>query len=167
MVGHIKDVLVGIILAIIAYLKPIESELLTLFLIFFCNFLFGYLSGMIANNEEWDNKKALRCVGEATVFFVLCMAVYAIGRLKGQMSGAIQCVSFISYVIIYFFGLNILRNCKKIFREKTAPWNVVAFLYYVLRFKFIEKIPYLDSYLNFSREEEKKHYNAVIDKDDF
>ena len=166
MVGHIKDVLIGVILAIVAYLKPIESELWTLFLIFFCNFLFGYLSGMIANNEEWDNKKALRCVGEATVFFVLCMAVYAIGRLKGQPQGAVQCVSFITYVIIYFYGLNILRNCKKIFREGTAPWHVVAFLYYVLRFKFIEKIPYLESYLNLSKTEAKANHNTVLDKDD-
>lgn len=166
MVGHIKDVLIGVILAIVAYLKPIESELWTLFLIFFCNFLFGYLSGMIANNEEWDNKKALRCVGEATVFFVLCMAVYAIGRLKGQPQGAVQCVSFITYVIIYFYGLNILRNCKKIFREGTAPWHVVAFLYYVLRFKFIEKIPYLESYLNLSKTETKANHNTVLDKDD-
>lgn len=166
MVGHIKDVLIGVILAIVAYLKPIEGELWTLFLIFFCNFLFGYLSGMIANNEEWDNKKALRCVGEATVFFVLCMAVYAIGRLKGQPAGAVQCVSFITYVIIYFYGLNILRNCKKIFREGTAPWHVVAFLYYVLRFKFIEKIPYLESYLNTKKEEEKTHHNTVLDKED-
>ncbi len=166
MVGHIKDVLIGVILAIVAYLKPIESEIWTLFLIFFCNFLFGYLSGMIANNEEWDNKKALRCVGEATVFFVLCMAVYAIGRLKGQPEGAVQCVSFITYVIIYFYGLNILRNCKKIFREGTAPWHVVAFLYYVLRFKFIEKIPYLESYLNLSKTEAEVNHNTILDKDD-
>ena len=87
MVVQVKDLLVGVILAIVAFLKPIEGELSTLFLIFFCNFLFGYLSGMIANNEEWDNKKALRCVGEATVFFVLCMAVYAIGHFKGQTEG--------------------------------------------------------------------------------
>lgn len=167
MVGHIKDVLIGVILAIVAFLEPIEGELGTLFLIFFCNFLFGYLSGMIANNEEWDNKKALRCVGEATVFFVLCMAVYAVGRFKGQPEGAIQCVSFITYVIIYFYSLNILRNCKKIFREGTAPWYVVSFLYHVLRFKFIEKIPYLETYLNKAEEKkEEVNHNTILDKDD-
>ena len=154
MVGHIKDVLIGVILSIVAFLEPIEGELSTLFLIFFCNFLFGYLSGMIANNEEFDFKKALRCVGEAAVFFVLCMAVYAVGRFKGQQLGAIQCVSLITYVIMYFYGLNILKNCKKIFKEGTTPWHVVSFLYYVMRFKFIEKIPYLEVYLN--KADEKK-----------
>ena len=34
------------------------------------------------------------------------------------------------------------------FRKGTAPWQVVAFLYYVLRFKFVEKIPYLSEFLD-------------------
>jgi hypothetical protein len=148
MFEQIKQMVVGIIIAVLAYLKPIEGELWSLFLVFFLNFLFGYLSGMIANGEEWDFKKALRCVGEATVFFVLCTAIYAIGRLKGQMDGAVQCVSFVTYLVIYFYGLNILKNCKKIFKKDTAPWHVVSALYFVLRLKFVEHIPFLSEYLN-------------------
>jgi hypothetical protein len=153
MINQVKDMLVGIVLAVLAYLKPIEGELWSLFLIFFLNFIFGYLSGMIANGEEWDNKKALRCIGEATVFFLLCMAIFVIGKTKGQIDGALQCVSFVTYVVIYFYGVNILRNCKKIFKEQSTPWMVVSFLYYVLRFKFIEQIPYLSDYLNKGGEE--------------
>lgn len=164
MAAYFKEIITGIFLAVLAYLKPIESELWTLFLIFFTNFVFGYLSGMIANNEEWDNKKALRCVGEATVFFALCLIIYGIGRLKGQMQGALQCVSFITYVIIYFYGLNVLKNCKKIFKPNTSPWMVVSFLYYVLRFKFVERIPFLSNFLN-TKQEEVNH-NVVLDKDD-
>ena len=148
MLEQIKNLIIGIVLAVLAYLKPIEGELWSLFLVFFLNFLFGYLSGMIANAEEWDFKKALRCVGEATTFFVLCTAIYAIGRLKGQMSGAVQCVSFVTYLVIYFYGLNILKNCKKIFKQGTSPWHVVSVLYYVLRLKFVEQIPFLSEYLN-------------------
>lgn len=147
MVEQIKNKAMAIVLAILAYLEPIESELQSLFLVFFLNFLFGYLSGMV-KDEEFSLKKALVCVGHAAVFFVLCAAVYAIGRLKGQMEGSVQCVSFITYLVIYFYSLNILRNCKKIFKEDTAPWHVVNTLYFILRFKFIEKIPYLKDYLD-------------------
>lgn len=146
MIERIKDVIIGIVLAITAYLKPIEGELTALFLVFLLNFAFGYISGMV-KGEDFSLKKAVVCIGHATVFFVLCAAVYIIGREKGQMEGAVQCVSFITYVVIYFYGLNVLRNCKKIFVRGTTPWNVVAFLYYILRFKFIEKIPYLSDYL--------------------
>ena len=55
MIEQVKNIIVGIILSVLAYLKPIEGELWSLFLIFFVNFIFGYLSGMIANGEDWNN----------------------------------------------------------------------------------------------------------------
>lgn len=164
MIEQIKNMAVGIVLAILAYLEPIESELQSLFLVFFLNFLFGYLSDMV-KGEEFSLKKALVCVGHATIFFILCAAVYVIGRLKGQMSGSVQCVSFITYLVIYFYSLNILRNCKKIFKDETAPWHVVNTLYFILRFKFIEKIPYLKEYLDTQRQESISH-NTISNKDD-
>lgn len=151
MVEQVKNFIVGVAMAILAYLKPIEGELWSLFLIFFLNFLFGYLSGMIASHEDFNFKKAFRCIGEAAVFFVLCTAIYAVGRFKGQDAGALQCVSFITYTIIYFYGTNVLKNLKKIFKPQTAPWQVVSFLYYALRFKFIERIPFLSDYLNLEK----------------
>ena len=166
MVEQVKNVIIGILLAILAYLEPIEGELQTLFLVFFLNFLFGYLSGMV-KGEDFSLKKALVCIGHATVFFVLCAAVYVVGRLKGQMSGAVQCVSFITYLIMYFYGLNILRNCKKIFKEDTPPWHVVNALYFILRFKFIEHIPYLSSYLDMGKDvAEAIEHRTILNKDD-
>lgn len=161
---QIKNFLVGIVLAILAYLEPIEGELKSLFLVFSLNFLFGYLSDMV-KGEDFSLKKALVCVGHATVFFILCASVYLIGRIKGQMAGAVQCVSFITYLVIYFYGLNVLRNCKKIFKDGTPPWHVVNTIYYVLRFKFIEQIPYLKEYLD--KEEQKENHNTILEKDDF
>lgn len=149
MADRIKDIIVGIVLAILAYLKPIEGELSSLMIVFVLNFVFGYLSGMIAKGENFELKKAVVCIGHATVFFVLCAAIYVIGRLKGQMEGSVQCVSFISYLVLWFYGCNILKNLKQIFRKGTPPWYVVSFLYYLMRFKFIEKIPYLSDYLNY------------------
>ena len=151
MLEQIKNMVVGIIIAILAYLEPIEGEMKSLFLVFFLNFLFGYVSGMV-KGEDFSLKKALVCVGHATIFFVLCASVYLIGRLKGQMMGALQCASFITYLVIYFYGLNILRNCKKIFKEDTPPWYVASTLYYFLRFKFIEQIPLLNSYFDTQKE---------------
>ena len=164
MIEQIKNMAVGIVLAILAYLEPIESELQSLFLVFFLNFLFGYLSDMV-KGKEFSLKKALVCIGHATIFFILCAAVYVIGRLKGQMEGSVQCVSFITYLVIYFYSLNILRNCKKIFKDETAPWHVVNTLYFILRFKFIEKIPYLKEYLDTQRQESISH-NTISNKND-
>ena len=153
MIEQIKHIVVTITLAVLAFLKPIECDLYSLLLIFFLNFLFGYLSGMVANNEEFNLRKALRCIGEAAVFFILCCSIYIIGRLKGEMTRAIQCVSFVTYIIIYFYALNVLKNLKKMFKKGTTPWFIVAFLYYVLRVKFIERIPFLSNFLNMQKNE--------------
>lgn len=155
MADRIKDIIVGVVLAILAYLKPIEGELSSLMIVFVLNFVFGYLSGMIAKGENFELKKAVVCIGHATVFFVLCAAIYVIGRLKGQMEGSVQCVSFISYLVLWFYGCNILKNLKQIFKKGTPPWYVVSFLYYLMRFKFIEKIPYLSDYLNYEEKDGK------------
>lgn len=152
MIENIRSLFVGIAIAVLAFLKPIEGELTSLMIVFFLNFVCGYLSGMIANHEDFNLKKALRCGAEATVFFILCCAVYAVGQMKQQQSGALQCVSFVTYVVIYFYGLNILKNLKKIFKQGSAPWQIVAFLYYFLRFKFIERIPGLSDYLSIPRD---------------
>ena len=127
MIENIRSLCVGIAIAVIAFLKPIEGELTSLMIVFFLNFLFGYLSGMIANHEDFSLKKALRCGAEATVFFILCCAIYTVGQMKHQYEGALQCVSFVTYVVLYFYALNILKNLKKIFKPGTTPWQIVSF----------------------------------------
>ena len=159
MIEQVKNVIVGIVVAVLAYLQPIEGELRSLFLIFFLNFAFGYLSGMVANGEDFSIKKAFRCIGEAAVFFVLCASIYMVGEFKNNEAGALQCVSFITYVIIYFYATNVLKNLKKTFKKGTTPWMIVAFLYYVLRFKFIERIPFLSDYMNLNNKEHENDDN--------
>ena len=148
MADRLRELLVGIVIAVVAYLKPIDGELKSLAIIFLLNFVFGYLSGMIANGERFSFKKAVVCVGHATVFFVLCASIYTIGRLKGQMEGAVQCVSMITYVVIYFYGMNISQKMMEIFKEGTPPWMVANFIHYCLGLYFFEKIPVLSSFFN-------------------
>lgn len=152
MIDNIRHMFVGITIAVWAFLKPIEGDLLSLIIVFFLNFFFGYLSGLIANREDFELKKALRCIAEATIFFVLCCAIYTIGNLKHQPEGALQCVNFVTYVVLWFYTLNILKNLKKMFKRDTTPWLIVSFLYYILRFKFIERIPGLTEYLSVGRD---------------
>lgn len=159
MAERLRELLVGVVIAVIAYLKPIDGELKTLALVFFLNFVFGYLSGMIAKGEKFELKKALICVGHATIYFVLCAAVYTIGRWKGQMDGAIQCVSMITYVVIYFYGINITQKMMEIFKKGTPPWMVANFIHYCLGLYFLERIPFLSSFLTHTNN--RKEINHV------
>jgi hypothetical protein len=158
MIDKLKDVVWTLILAVLAYFKPLSGEMSALFLIFFVNFLAGYFAGMIANGEDFNFKKAGRCIVEALVFFALCTFIYAEGKLKGNEQGALQCASFVTYVVIYFYSVNVVKNLLKIFKEGTIPHQIFGFLYYILKFKFVEQIPYLKEYLN------KKQLNTNTDE---
>ena len=114
---------------------------------------------MLVDKEPFSLKKALRCIGEATVFFVLCAVLFFIGDLKGEKQGALQCISFISYTILYFYALNILKNLKKILKRGTSAFKVVAFLYYILSVEFIKHVPLLSNYINIT------HKNIENEKD--
>ena len=102
---------------------------------------------MIVNHESFSFKKAWRCIVEATIFFALVSFIYFIGEHKGNPEGALQCVSFITYSVFYFYGVNILRNIKEILPNTSNGYKVVAFLHYVLSVEFIKNIPYLTNYL--------------------
>lgn len=146
MIDYMKNLFVGLLTGLAAYLNPISGDIKSLVVLFFFNFLFGLAAGLLANNESFSLKKAFRCIIEAMVFFLLVAAIYFIGDHKGNPDGALQCVSFITYSIFYFYGVNILRNLKLMATSGTAFYKVVSFLYYVVSVEFIKHIPFLTNY---------------------
>ena len=157
---YFKNLVVGLLTGISAYLNPISGEVHSLIAVFFLNFFFGLLSALLVSHESFNFRKAWRCIVEATVFFTLICCIYYVGDHKGNPEGALQCVSFITYSVFYFYGVNILRNIKNLLPEVSLGYKVFAFLYYVLSVEFIKNIPYLTNYLNANKKEE------VLNKED-
>ena len=144
---YFKNLLIGLITGIAAYLNPISGEIKSLIAVFALNFICGLLTSLLINHESFSFKKVWRCIVEATIFFALVSCIYFIGEHKGNPEGALQCVSFITYSVFYFYGVNILRNIKEILPNSSNGYKVVAFLHYVLSVEFIKNIPYLTNYL--------------------
>lgn len=143
-----RTLIAGFLAGVLGWLEPIAGNVFALVNIFVLNFVFGYLAGRLANGEDFDFKKAWRCISEAGLFFVIVGSIYTIGRLKEQPEAAVQCVSTVAYVVIYFYTTNILKNMKKFLRTGTPAYRAVDFLYYLLSFEIIHKIPVLGEYLN-------------------
>lgn len=144
---YFKNLIIGLITGVAAYLNPISGEIKSLLAVFVINFLFGLLTALLINKESFSFKKAWRCIWEATVFFALVCFIYFIGEHKGNPAGALQCVSFITYSVFYFYGVNILRNIKELLPNSSNGYKVVAFLHYVVSVEFIKNIPGLTNYL--------------------
>lgn len=140
---NIRGLIVCSLASLAAYFHPIQNVLIGIFWVFLLNFVFGLLAGLVRNKESFEFKKAFMCIIEACVFFVIIASVFFVGDYIGNKEGALQCVTSITYVLIYFYTVNIFKNLKLLFPNNKP----IAFIHYVISIEFVTKIPNLDKFL--------------------
>lgn len=152
MFDTIKNMVISVTSVMIGYFAPLKNIVFVIFFVFLLNTIFGLVAGIGVQNEKFDLKKFFRCVMETFVFYVLVLSIYIVGEKMGNPAGAIQCISGVTYAIIYFYSVNILRNTNKLFPENKC----IKFLFYIVSFEVIKKIPYMQNYLDKQAEVEQK-----------
>lgn len=154
----LKSVLVTALCAVLAFFAPIANLIFAVFIIFLLNCIAGIITDVVTDNKSFDLKKFFHCLFETMVFYVIIMAVYVIGDKLLNLAGAIQCSTVIVYAILYFYGTNILRNCAKLFPDS----KTLKFMYYVLSFEIIKKLPYMEKF----KEKEAEVTKELQDKEE-
>lgn len=144
---NIKTTVVAVTMQMLAYFKPLDDELFILWMIFIVNFMAGLINDLIVNNGSFSFKKAWRCVTEVSMFFFMCLVIFTFGEKKGWADRSTQAVSFLTYVITWFYSQNILRNLKGLTMQGSAAHGVITFLYYIVSVEFVKKIPYLKQWV--------------------
>lgn len=152
MVTSIKNLLATLFSVTFAYFAPVTDIVFVIFYIFAINCVAGMVADIVAKHQRFSNKKFFHCLLETLVFYVIVLSIYVIGEKMKSVDGAMQCITGIVYAIIYFYSVNTLRNLRKLF-PKSRPLN---FMYYVLSFEVVRKIPYLQQFIDKEKEEEKK-----------
>lgn len=139
---------------IASLLFPIRNDIFGLIMLFTLNFVIGLLADL-SNRREWSFKKAFQLFRDAAIYFVLVASIYLLGHIKGEDVTAVQCVSFLIYIAIYFYGTNILRNARMITQHGSTLFRILDFLYYVLSLRIMEHFSYLKGYVNEYEKENK------------
>jgi hypothetical protein len=142
MIDTIKNLIVTGCSLLAAYFYPLKDIVFVIFFIFLLNCLFGLVAGLAVQGEKFNLKKFFRCLLETLVFYVIVLSIYVVGEKMGNPDGALQCISGVVYAIIYFYSVNILRNANKLLPN----CKTIHFLYYLLSFEIIKKIPYLQQF---------------------
>lgn len=157
MYNTIRNLIVTIFGVLMGYFAPLKDIVFVIFFIFLLNCIFGLVAGVGVQGEKFNLKKFFRCIMETLVFYVIVLSIFIIGEKMGNVDGALQCISGVVYAIIYFYSVNILRNANKLLPKS----KVIKFLYYVLSFEVIKKIPYLQQF-----QEKKDEVEDSIKKED-
>lgn len=148
--GELKNMIVTLCSITLAYFAPVKDMVFVIFFIFLINMLAGLVSGIVVDNEGFNNKKFFHCIVETCVFYLIVGSVFLIGEKLHNHNGAMQCITGVVYAILYFYGTNTLRNLNKLFPDN----KVISFIYYVVSFEIVKKIPYLQQFQN--QDKEKK-----------
>lgn len=155
-IDNIKYAVVAVASAVFAFIEPIANDLATMLLLFGANAFFGVIAD-VCQGEKWNKKKFQQAFIEALLFFTFVCIIYAIGKFKNNMTGALQCVSFVSYSLVYYYGTNICRNMMQTLPPFSLGHKAFAFIYSVLSVEIVKEIPFLKSYLSKETNERPKH----------
>ena len=144
----IRNLLASVFSVMFAYFAPIQNMVFVIFFVFAINCMAGMIAGIVAKHERFNLKKFFHCMLETFVFYVIVLSVFTIGEKMRNLDGAIQCITGVVYASLYFYGVNTLRNLNILFPES----KVIRFLFYVLSFEVVKKIPYMQQFINKEKE---------------
>ena len=144
----IRNLLASVFSVMFAYFAPIQNMVFVIFFVFAINCMAGMIAGIVAKHERYNLKKFFHCMLETFVFYIIVLSVFTIGEKMRNLDGAIQCITGVVYAILYFYGVNTLRNLNILFPES----KVIRFLFYVLSFEVVKKIPYMQQFINKEKE---------------
>lgn len=143
-ISGIKNLIISLFSITLAYFAPIKDMVFVIFFIFMVNCISGMLAGIVAKHERFNIRKFLHCLLETCAYYMVVLTIYIIGEKMQNLNSALQCITGITYTICYFYGTNILRNSRKLFPNS----KVLNFIYYVLSFEIVRRIPYLQNFLD-------------------
>ena len=142
MFDFIKIMISIVVSSIIAYLQPVFNPMMAILIIFFWDIVFGILVDILKNNERIRMRKLLISFAFLSLYFIIISTTYIIGFLQDDELEVLYIVKWLTYVFIYFYGSNCLRNLHLL-----APNNkTIAFLDYVFGLEMLKKIPQLAAF---------------------
>lgn len=143
----IKDIIVIVVSTLLGFFAPIGDFIVAILILMAVNFISGLLEDEL-NGTGWKGKKAFKAFTELFVLTGIGAFVYAMGHFMHAEDESVACVSAVCYAAIYFYTRNIIFNWLKITNPDTTLHKLFLFLYWVIGFYFLEKVPWLKAYFS-------------------
>ncbi len=144
----LKKLLAGVITFYTSHFMPVNDFFLAIMILASLNIVFGW----IADTAGWSFRKAFRAFLYLIGYLLLLALSLIVGKLMHiDLEEIVGFTSWVTWVMIYFYAVNILRNWTTIQPQNKA----IGFLYWVATFKILEKIKYLKEYNEHQKTNEK------------
>lgn len=141
-----KSIIITFTTALVAYLDPVAGNLESLLMLFFLNFVVGYATGILRNNETFQLKKFLMCFVWAFIILALICFFYFIGERNGNKEETLLFIRYLSLIAIWAFGTNVLRNLRHLSYGTGVYYKFFDAVYTWFSLEIIKKLPFLESF---------------------
>lgn len=139
-----KTTIIAILSVVMAYLEPVHNTMTVLLIMALIDIFAGFITGIAVDGERFRFRKFMMAAVYLLVYLVIIALIHTVSLLQGDHQAGMLIVKSVTYIFIYFYSTNILRNLQKLF-----PANrILAFLYHIVGMEFAKKIPYLGEWLN-------------------
>lgn len=155
----IKDFLVIVGSTLLGFYSPISDFMFAILLLMMANFISGLLEDEL-NGTGWKGKKAFKAFTELFVLTGIGAFIYTIGHFMHSQQESIACVSAVCYGAIYFYSRNIIFNWLKITPKGTTLHKFFLFLYWVIGFYFLNRLPFIRDYFDTGQQQ----IEDIVDK---
>lgn len=151
----IKIAIMALISSILAYFQPIHDIMIVLAFVFVVDFGAGLLVDLIVNDDRIRIKKVLFATIFIALYVSIIASVFFIGDRMGDGKEALSVIKMLTYVFIYFYASNTLRNLCLLFPENKP----LAFLYYFLGLQVVKRLPELAIFLGLTKKDNNNENN--------
>lgn len=141
--------------SLLAFLQPVQNAMMLLLLFAALDILFGIISGVVALNERFNFKKFILSAAYLLVYLGIVVLVYAVGKYQSDIDESLYIVKVITYVFIYFYSSNILKNLHILMPDNP----VIRFLDYFIGLQFTKKLSILEDFIKKEQQEKEDEEN--------
>jgi len=134
--GFFKPVILFIVTFIVSIFSPVREAMMVLGLAFLFNLLTGLITDIHVNRKEFSLKKAFDAVIQLSFFGALIFFIQAAGTNLHDPTLAATGVKWVTYIVVYFYLTNILRNATQIFPKNQA----ISFMYTIMSTQIFSKL---------------------------
>ena len=133
----------GLILPILAFFEPINNLIVAVAILYLINIAAGVIEDVKNNNTLPNFGKFIFSILELLAYMLFLLTTFGIATLLDDMEGGKGFAKILTYVAIYFYAQNSIKNMLKI-----APENqFLQFISFVVNVRFInEKAPILKEF---------------------
>lgn len=147
--GWVQAVSIAVIASMLDFFAPIEHFLIVIPVMATIDMFWG----LAADNLRFRKSKFFRTIIYLLIYLLILLIAFWIGIMMEQDKDSTKAfVSWITWVVVYCYGLNILKNMHTVYPDN----KVIAFLYWVGSVKFLSKVNYLEEYMKSVKKKEDR-----------